>query len=108
MYMRHYSHQANCKHSGAQVATRENHLKPNKPAIFDTMPIIGRRTRLFSATLKEHEDAISSQIRGKRLLVYGGAGSIGREVVKQIFARQPAASIGAVFGPVLRALMTFS
>ncbi len=55
------------------------------------MQLIGRQTKLFSADIERHEKTISNEIKGKRLLVYGGAGSIGKEVVKQIFARRPAA-----------------
>ena len=62
-----------------------------KPARIDTLQLIGRQTQLFATDIKEHERAISERIRGKRILVYGGAGSIGQEVVKQVFARYPAA-----------------
>ena len=51
----------------------------------DVMQLIGRRKELFATDLQRYEKDISREIKGKRLLVYGGAGSIGKEVVKQIF-----------------------
>lgn len=55
------------------------------------MQLIGRQRKLFSVDVERHEKDIAKEINGKRLLVYGGAGSIGKEVIKQIFARKPAA-----------------
>jgi FlaA1/EpsC-like NDP-sugar epimerase len=51
--------------------------------------IIGRKPTLFLNDVVGHEAEIEASIRGKRFLVYGGAGSIGKEVVGQIFLRQP-------------------
>jgi FlaA1/EpsC-like NDP-sugar epimerase len=53
--------------------------------------LIGRPNQLFVSDISRFEKDITEKIEGKRLLVYGGAGSIGKEVVKQIFKRNPAA-----------------
>jgi FlaA1/EpsC-like NDP-sugar epimerase len=53
--------------------------------------IIGRSDRLFADDLKKFEAEVADRITGKRVLVYGGAGSIGRQVVRQCFALSPAA-----------------
>lgn len=53
--------------------------------------IIGRTNRLFADDLQRYRDEVNARITGKRILVYGGAGSIGRQVVRQCFSRSPAA-----------------
>jgi FlaA1/EpsC-like NDP-sugar epimerase len=53
--------------------------------------IIGRDRALFVDDIARHEEIISSAISGARVLVFGGAGSIGKEVTAQIFRRNPAA-----------------
>lgn len=46
---------------------------------------------MFAEDVARNEDAISQMVRGSRVLVCGGAGSIGKEVAAQIFTRGPAA-----------------
>lgn len=53
--------------------------------------IIGRSDTLFERDVQSHCDNIASAIRGARVLVLGGAGSIGKEVAREIFRRDPAA-----------------
>lgn len=53
--------------------------------------IIGRQNRLFADDIAANRERVDAAITGRRILVYGGAGSIGREVVRQCFARSPAA-----------------
>jgi FlaA1/EpsC-like NDP-sugar epimerase len=53
--------------------------------------IIGRERELFSQGIASHEKELSAAIGGARVLVFGGAGSIGKEVAAQIFRRNPAA-----------------
>jgi FlaA1/EpsC-like NDP-sugar epimerase len=53
--------------------------------------ILGRSTALFRADVDAHAREIDAAVRGARVLVFGGAGSIGREVVRQFFMRAPAA-----------------
>lgn len=53
--------------------------------------LIGRERTLFEADIAGHEKELSAAIGGARVLVFGGAGSIGKEVALQIFRRNPAA-----------------
>ena len=53
--------------------------------------IVGREPTLFVDDVARHEAEITDAIRGSRVLLIGGAGSIGKEVAKQIFERNPAA-----------------
>ncbi len=55
----------------------------------NVLDIVGRNKRLFTADLKTFQKEIDDAVRSSRFLVIGGAGSIGQEVVKQIFRRQP-------------------
>lgn len=57
----------------------------------DIRQIIGRDRDLFVEDIAEHEREISDAIRGARILLFGGAGSIGKEVAAQLFQRGPAA-----------------
>lgn len=53
--------------------------------------IIGHRQPLFEADVSKYEGRLNDAFKGSRVIVYGGAGSIGKEVVEQLFRRQPAA-----------------
>src|ERR1700687_4511072 len=53
--------------------------------------LIGRSRTLFSADVAQHEGQLTDAIGGARVLVFGGAGSIGKEVVAQLFQRNPSA-----------------
>jgi UDP-N-acetylglucosamine 4,6-dehydratase len=53
--------------------------------------IIGRTKPLFRQDIATHGRDLDAAIRGSRVLVFGGAGSIGKEVVRQFFMREPAA-----------------
>jgi FlaA1/EpsC-like NDP-sugar epimerase len=53
--------------------------------------LIGRTTRLFDADLAAHEAQLSDIVRRSRVLVIGGAGSIGQAVVRELFRRKPRA-----------------
>lgn len=57
----------------------------------NTLELIGRNRPLFVGDVAVNEDAIDDAIRGRRVLVVGGAGSIGSEIVRQVFRRSPAA-----------------
>jgi FlaA1/EpsC-like NDP-sugar epimerase len=57
----------------------------------DILRLIGRRESLFAGDLAAQEKEIERAVTRARVLVYGGAGSIGKEVVKQLFRGKPAA-----------------
>lgn len=57
----------------------------------DIRQIIGRDRDLFADDIAAHEAEISDAVRGSRILLFGGAGSIGKEVAAQLFKRNPAA-----------------
>ena len=57
----------------------------------DIGTIIGRTSPLFASDIAKHEHELRHAIEGARVLLIGGAGSIGKEVAAQIFYRNPAA-----------------
>lgn len=50
---------------------------------------LNRSSSLFSKTLEENSDNLSNNISGKRFLVVGGAGTIGKAVINEIIKRNP-------------------
>ena len=57
----------------------------------DLLRFIGRRRPLFEQDLAAFEEDLKRLVTASRVLVVGGAGSVGRSVVKQLFARDPRA-----------------
>jgi FlaA1/EpsC-like NDP-sugar epimerase len=57
--------------------------------MMDMLALIGGSHELFLDDLNAHQQLIGSAVEGVRALVIGGAGSIGRAVVKELFPRQP-------------------
>ncbi|RME81615.1 MAG: NAD-dependent epimerase/dehydratase family protein [Zetaproteobacteria bacterium] len=55
------------------------------------LELIGRSAPLFQTDLAKHDEQLRGLISGARCLVIGGAGSIGRAVVREIFRRNPEA-----------------
>ncbi len=55
----------------------------------EVLQLIGRKSILFENDLAEHSSKINSEVSGASFLVIGGAGSIGRAVVKELFSRGP-------------------
>ena len=53
------------------------------------LSLIGRKNKLFSKDVAQHEDELGKIIADSSFLVVGGAGSIGQAVVKEIFKRNP-------------------
>lgn len=53
------------------------------------LPIIGRQNRLLGQDFVEYGKELDEIVNKSKFLVIGGAGSIGQEVVKQIFKRNP-------------------
>ncbi|RMF12230.1 MAG: NAD-dependent epimerase/dehydratase family protein [Alphaproteobacteria bacterium] len=53
------------------------------------LEIVGRNDRLMQADLASFGKELDTIVRSSRFLVLGAAGSIGQEVVKQIFRRNP-------------------
>lgn len=57
----------------------------------NSLNIISRDKLLFAKDIDALENELTEKIRGARFLVIGGAGSIGKAVVKEIFSRNPKA-----------------
>ncbi|REJ80243.1 MAG: NAD-dependent epimerase/dehydratase family protein [Acidobacteria bacterium] len=55
------------------------------------LALVGRDRLLFENDLQRHAAELDAGVRDRRFLVVGGAGSIGRAVVRELFKRQPAA-----------------
>lgn len=55
----------------------------------DMLSLIGRKNALFTEDVAQHEDELGKIIAECSFLVIGGAGSIGKAVVKEIFERRP-------------------
>ena len=53
------------------------------------LDLIGRHENLFSVDISKYEKDLIREISSSSFLVIGGAGSIGQEVVKEIFRRRP-------------------
>jgi FlaA1/EpsC-like NDP-sugar epimerase len=53
------------------------------------LSLIGRNRSLFPEDIERHAAELSEIIKSSSFLVIGGAGSIGREVVKELFNRDP-------------------
>lgn len=57
----------------------------------EVLKLIGRDAELFVDDLTEHEARLREALEQSRILIIGGAGSIGRATVKEIFQRNPRA-----------------
>ena len=57
--------------------------------VIDDFALIGRKNSLFDADIRHWEEDLIRIVSNSRFLVLGGAGSIGRSVVKEIFRRDP-------------------
>ena len=55
------------------------------------MKIVGRTRPLFDADVAAREAELKERISGSRILVIGGAGTIGQAVVRELFKRDPRA-----------------
>ena len=55
----------------------------------DILSLIGRTRSLFPKDIEQHAKELSDIIRSSSFLVIGGGGSIGQEVVKELFKRDP-------------------
>jgi len=55
------------------------------------MKIVGRTRPLFDADVAAREVELKERISGSRILVIGGAGTIGQAVVRELFKRDPKA-----------------
>ena len=53
------------------------------------LKLLGRDSPLFSADLQASKNELTSAVESSRFLVIGGAGTIGRAVVREIFKRNP-------------------
>jgi UDP-N-acetylglucosamine 4,6-dehydratase len=53
------------------------------------LEIVGRKRLLLQGDLAKNDDTLAAAVSGGSFLVIGGAGSIGQEVVREIFARKP-------------------
>ena len=57
----------------------------------DVRSLLGRSYGLFASDIAANDGAIDAALANRRVLIVGGAGSIGREVTAEIFRRRPAA-----------------
>ena len=55
----------------------------------EILKIIDRDSALFTKDVELHNEKLKDEISHSSFLVIGGAGSIGREVTKQILKRDP-------------------
>ena len=55
----------------------------------DTLKLIGRNEKLFSADIDNFSSELSWEISQSKILVIGGAGSIGQSVSRELFQRNP-------------------
>nr|WP_067287466.1 UDP-N-acetylglucosamine 4,6-dehydratase [Marinobacterium profundum] len=55
----------------------------------NVLSLIGRDTELFLSDISESNSELKEIVSSSRFLVLGGAGSIGQEVTKEIFKRNP-------------------
>ena len=53
------------------------------------LELIGRKNRLLSVDVNNHEKDLCAKVQGSSFLVIGAAGSIGQAVTKEIFQRNP-------------------
>jgi len=51
--------------------------------------VTGRKESMFRGDLKKHHDALTAGIRGKRVCVIGGAGSIGSSFIRALLPYEP-------------------
>lgn len=56
----------------------------------DVLRLVGRKRALFEKDLHHSQGTLLDAIKSSKILVIGGAGSIGQNVVKEIFKRKPA------------------
>ena len=59
--------------------------------IVDIRKVIGRERTIIAEDIERHAKVLDEAVRGARILIYGGAGSIGKEVAIQLFKRNPRA-----------------
>lgn len=57
----------------------------------DIRKVIGRERAIIVQDIERHAKVLEEAVRGARVLIYGGAGSIGKEVAIEIFKRSPRA-----------------
>ena len=55
----------------------------------DILKLIGRKNELFKNDIINNDHYLNDVIQNHRFLVIGGAGSVGKAVVKEIFSRDP-------------------
>jgi UDP-N-acetylglucosamine 4,6-dehydratase len=53
------------------------------------LPLIGRTKTLLKEDIAKQENKLTKVVSQSKLLVIGGAGSIGQAVTKEIFSRNP-------------------
>lgn len=57
--------------------------------MIDYLKVIGRDKELFENDFNDYQKELSELVRAARILVIGGAGSIGRSVVCELFKLNP-------------------
>ena len=57
----------------------------------NVLSIVGRTRPLFVSDVQAHDTELRAKISGSRILVIGGAGTIGQAVTRELFKRDPKA-----------------
>ena len=61
----------------------------NSNTLETELELVGRSREILADDFKRHKNHLFNQINGAKVLVIGGAGSIGSAIVQEIFSQKP-------------------